>query len=200
MFQLPSLPFLPESFEPFLSTESFEFHYNKHHRAYCDNLNKLLDKNCLGFSLEEVIRYADKNGLKILFNNAAQHWNHSFFWNSISPTISQKSEGLSACLLQSFGSFNSFTEEFLQKGIAIFGSGWIWLIFNKTSQKLEILQTFNAQTPIIDPNLVPIFVIDVWEHAYYIDYRNMRAQYLQELLNRFINWEFASTNFANILA
>lgn len=134
---------------------------------------------------------------KKIFNNAAQHWNHEFFWNSINPSKQDVSSDLIAMIEQQWGSLESFNKQFYDYGAQLFGSGWVWLIFDKTTEKLQIMQTLNAQTPLVTNTLVPLLVIDAWEHAYYIDYRNKRVDYLETIIPH-LNWQFAQENFAKI--
>ena len=177
--------------EPHISQRTLEFHYGKHHAAYVNNLNKLIAGTPFeGKSLEEII----KNSNGGIFNNAAQVWNHTFYWNCMKPNPAKdKPKGkLMEAIIRDFGSFDEFKTKFIEKCATLFGSGWAWLVADKDG-KLSIVQTSNAQTPLTD-DLKPLLVCDVWEHAYYLDYQNVRANYLNEFW-AVINWEFVESNF-----
>lgn len=194
-FILPNLPFNKNDFKPHFSSETFDYHHEKHHNAYVTNLNKLLENNqdMHNEDLETIIK-TSKNSNAAIFNNAAQVWNHSFFWYSIKPGGGGKATG--KILLQiekDFGSYTNFENEFKQAAISQFGSGWAWLVYN--NGKLQIVKTSNANTPVTD-GMRPILNCDVWEHAYYIDYRNKRPDYLDIFMKHMINWDFANKNFS----
>lgn len=195
-FILPELPFDKNSFLPHFSSETFDFHHGKHHMAYVTNLNNLLQNHqeLTQKSLEEIIEISSKdNSLAPIFNNAAQIWNHTFFWHSIKPQGGGKpGEKLMAQIAEDFGSFENFLAEFKQAAISQFGSGWAWLVWHE--EKLKIVKTANADTPITK-SMHPILACDVWEHAYYIDYRNKRPDYVSCYLENMINWEFAEKHF-----
>lgn len=187
MFELRKLPYEKDSMEDFLSSVTFDYHYGKHHQTYVNNLNNLIkDTEFAKSDLFEIITKSSGG----IFNNAAQIYNHDFYWDCITPKASQMSAELSDALKENFGSIESFKEKFLSSATTLFGSGWCWLVFNLDNQKLEITQTSNAQTPITD-NKVPLLVVDVWEHAYYIDFKNTRPNYLEKFYNH-INWDFVS--------
>jgi len=189
-FELPALPYDLDALAPVISRETLEFHHGKHHQAYVNNLNNLLPSSDLeGKSLEDIIKSASGG----IFNNAAQIWNHSFYWNSISPNGGKPQGALGEAIIKTFNSFDNFKAEFTKSATTLFGSGWTWLVQNNNGE-LEILNTVNAGTPITD-NKTPLFTCDVWEHAYYIDYRNARPKYL-EAFWEIVNWEFASENFS----
>ncbi|NRB10808.1 MAG: superoxide dismutase [Rickettsiaceae bacterium] len=194
-FILPELPFDKEDFAPHFSAETFDYHHGKHHNAYVTNLNKLLSDN-QEFSdqdLESIIQATNSSNTGI-FNNAAQIWNHTFFWHSISPNGGGNPNGeILEQIKQDFGDFETFVEQFKQAAITQFGSGWAWLVYN--DGKLEIIKTSNAETPITK-NVQPILACDVWEHAYYIDYRNKRPDYLTAYFEHMVNWQFAAENLA----
>lgn len=194
MFTLPSLPFAPEALEPYISARTLEFHYGKHHQGYIDNLNKLIAGTDLETkSLEEIIAVTSGQADKIaIFNNAAQSYNHSFFWQSLKPST-QISPKLLSLLETSFGSLDNFYNEFKTVATSQFGSGWAWLV--KTGAKLEIIKTANANSPDLKVSK-PLLVIDVWEHAYYLDYQNRRPDYLEAVIRNLLNWDFAQTNLA----
>ena len=195
-FILPNLPYEKDALMPHLSVESFDFHHGKHHNAYVTNLNKLLESNSdmEGKSLEEIISLSKDNNPGI-FNNSAQIWNHSFFWNSMASNGGGKPSGeLMEQIEKDFGSFDNFANEFKTAAATQFGSGWAWLVFD--SGKLKVIKTANADTPIAH-GIKPLLNCDVWEHAYYIDYRNKRPDYVSVFLDHLANWEFAADNFAN---
>ncbi len=185
---LPELPYAREALEPYLSAETLDFHYGKHHQTYVTNLNKLLEgSDQANLSLEELIKQSSGG----IFNNAAQIWNHTFYWNCLSPNGGGEPEGpLFEAINQAFGSFESFKTEFTKTAITTFGSGWAWLVQNSDGT-LALKSTSNAATPLTE-NVTPILTCDVWEHAYYIDYRNARPAYLDNFW-KMVNWQFART-------
>jgi Fe-Mn family superoxide dismutase len=189
-FALPKLPYDQSALAPVISKETFEYHYGKHHKAYIDNLNKALgDSPLKDASLEEIVRKSSGG----MFNNAAQAWNHTFYWHCFTPNGNGSlSAGLEKAVNDAFGSKEKFLEEFVAKGVSNFGSGWTWLV-KDGSGKVSIVNTSNAETPITK-NLIPLLVADVWEHAYYIDYRNARKGHL-DALPKVLNWKFASERF-----
>ncbi len=189
--ELPALPYAQDALEPHISAETLEFHYGKHHQAYVTNLNKLIEgTDKANQSLEEIIKSA---GPGPLFNNAAQVWNHTFYWNSLSPNGGGEPTGaLADAINAKWGSFAKFQEEFNAAAAGNFGSGWTWLVKNESGE-LEIVNTSNAGTPITDGKTC-LLTVDVWEHAYYIDFRNARPKYL-ETFWKLANWEFAAQNF-----
>lgn len=186
---LPPLPFNVDSLSPVISPETIEFHYGKHHAAYVANLNKLIiGTEFETMRLEDII----KKALGGIFNNAAQIWNHTFYWNCLTPAGNGDPAGDVAKLLEkNFGSFARFKEDFTKAAISTFGSGWVWLVKNSDG-KVVIESTSNAMTPIKD-NRRPLLTCDVWEHAYYIDYRNNRAAYLEGFW-KIVNWSFVEKN------
>jgi Fe-Mn family superoxide dismutase len=185
--QLPELPYPQNALEPHISAETIAFHYGKHHASYVDKLNKLIvDTEFAQTPLEEIIARANGG----IFNNAAQVWNHTFYWNCMSPSGGGQPEGQLAKIIDStFGSFNDFKHHFSEAAVANFGSGWTWLVRNGDGS-LEIVSTSNAANPLTDGKQ-PLITCDVWEHAYYIDYRNARAQYIDAFWN-LINWDFVA--------
>jgi len=189
-FELPPLPYAQDALEPHISAETLEYHYGKHHNTYVTNLNKLTEgTDNAGKSLEEIIRTASGG----LFNNAAQVWNHTFYWNCLSPTGGGAPSGaLAAAIDAAFGSFDAFKEKFSTSAATNFGSGWTWLV-KGADGKLAIVNTSNAGCPITD-GITPVLTCDVWEHAYYIDYRNARPKYVEAFWN-LVNWDFAAANF-----
>jgi len=189
--ELPPLPFAADALEPVISAETIDFHYGKHHQAYVTNLNNLLPGTEFeDASLEEIVLKAEGG----IFNNAAQVWNHTFYWNGLSPNGGGEPAGdLAAAIENAFGSFAEFKDAFTKSAVGNFGSGWTWLVKNPDGS-LAIVNTSNAANPTRD-GLTPLLTIDVWEHAYYIDYRNARPKYLGEIWN-LINWDFVASNFA----
>ena len=186
--ELNTLPFAYNALEPMMSEETLHYHHDKHHAGYVAKLNGLIKGTPYeSKTLEEIIKSADGP----IFNNAAQVYNHDFFWNSLSPKVTNPSETLLAMIDKEFGSIENFKESFIEKAISLFGSGWVWLCINQNNT-LSIETTSNADTPICK-GLKPLLTCDVWEHAYYIDYRNVRPDYLENWW-RLINWDFASAN------
>ncbi len=191
--ELPPLPYSKDALTPYISAETIDFHYNKHHKGYVDKLNAAIkDTDLATKSLEDIIQYSFKKGQTGIFNNAAQIWNHTFYWNSLSPQKNaQPTDSLQDAIHESFGSLEAFKEEFTKVAISTFGSGWAWLVKDLTTKKLKVVSTSNAQTPLTDDSLTPLLTCDVWEHAYYIDYRNARPKYLEAFWH-ITNWNFAS--------
>jgi len=189
-FDLPPLPYEMNALEPHISQETLEYHYGKHHKAYVTNLNNLVEgSDYANKSLEEVVKTSNGG----IFNNAAQDWNHSFYWQCLSPNGGGEPTGsLLDAIVTNFGDFKTFKEEFTSKAVKTFGSGWAWLV-KKPDGALEIVTTSNADTPLTSEN-TPLLTCDVWEHAYYIDYRNARPEYLDAFWN-LVNWEFVNVNF-----
>ena len=190
--QLPPLPYAPDALEPTISKETIEYHYGKHHQTYVTNLNNLVaEGEFKDASLEEIIQRASGG----VFNNAAQIWNHTFYWNGLSPNGGGAPTGaLADAIDQAFGSFDEFKQQFAASAAGNFGSGWTWLVKNDDGS-VEIVNTSNAANPMTDGK-TPLLTVDVWEHAYYIDYRNARPKYLEEIWN-IVNWEFVAGNFAS---
>jgi Fe-Mn family superoxide dismutase len=191
-FTLPDLPYAKNALEPHISAETLEFHHGKHHQTYVTNLNNLVPGTEFeGLSLEDIIRKAPAGGM---FNNAAQVWNHTFYWNSLSPSGGGAPSGeLAIAIEKTFGSLEAFKDEFTKCAITTFGSGWAWLVKNKDGS-LAIVSTGNAGCPLTGEQ-TPLLTCDVWEHAYYIDYRNARPKYVEAFWS-LVNWEFAARNFA----
>jgi len=189
--ELPALPFAREALEPHISGETIDFHYGKHHKTYVDNLNKMIEGTELdSMTLEDIVRKAEG----AMFNNAAQIWNHSFYWNCLSPEGGGKPTGaLAKGIEEAFGSFEAFVEQFTKTAIGTFGSGWAWLV-QRSDGTLAIISTSNAATPLTGEDAA-LLTCDVWEHAYYIDYRNARPKYL-EAFWKLVNWEFASSKLS----
>jgi Fe-Mn family superoxide dismutase len=190
-FALPPLPYAQDALAPHISKETFEFHYGKHHQAYVTNLNNLVAGTPNeGKPLEEVVR----NSQGPVFNNAAQVWNHTFFWNSMKPGGGGQPGGaLLAAINAKWGSFAAFKEAFTKSAVGNFGSGWTWLV-KKPDSSVDIVNTSNAATPLTTTDKA-LLTIDVWEHAYYIDYRNARPKFVETFLASLANWGFAEANF-----
>lgn len=192
-FALPPLPFDPAALEPHMSQETLSFHHGKHHKAYIDKTNKLVEEKQLsGRSLVELVRHAAEAKDKPLFNNAAQAWNHSFFWQCLTPGGTRPSEKLAALIEQGFGSLDTLIGKLEEEAVAHFASGWAWLVLN--NGKLEVTSYHDADTPIAHQGGTPLLTLDVWEHAYYIDYRNERPKFAAAVLRNILNWDFASRN------
>ena len=190
-FELPALPYAKDALAPHISVETIEYHYGKHHQTYVTNLNNLVPGTEFeGLSLEEIVLKSSGG----IFNNAAQVWNHTFYWSSLSPNGGGAPTGaLAEAIDKTFGSFDKFKEEFTKTAVTTFGSGWAWLVKNADGS-LALVSTSNAATPLT-AGQTPLLTCDVWEHAYYIDFRNLRPKYL-EAFWALVNWEFASANFA----
>lgn len=192
MYKLPELPYEQNALKSFISEETFKYHYGAHHKAYIDNLNKLLaDSPLQAKPLEEVIFQAAGP----LFNNAAQAWNHTFYWQTLAKNSTQLTtqSPLEKQIVNQFGSIADFKSAFLNEAKLLFGSGWTWLVKNENGN-LKIMNTINADVPFLTKGLIPLMVCDVWEHAYYIDHRNVRANYLDQFWAH-INWQFAEKNY-----
>ena len=195
-FALPPLPYADDALSPTISANTIGFHYGKHHQGYVNKLNELVAGTPLADqALEAVIKAtAGKADQAAIFNNAAQVWNHTFYWNSLRPRGGGKPSGVLAELIEkSFGDYDKFKAEFAKAATGQFGSGWAWLI--KDGGKLIVTKTSNADTPIAQGQK-PLLTIDVWEHAYYLDYQNRRADYVAAVLDQLINWDFAAQNLA----
>jgi superoxide dismutase, Fe-Mn family len=188
--ELPALPYPKNGLEPSISSETLEYHYAKHHAAYVTNINSLIKGTEFeNLALEEIIKKSSGG----IFNNAAQVWNHTFYWNCLKPGGGGQPPGeVSKAIKSAFGSFDNFKNEFTQKAVTLFGSGWAWLVKNKDGS-IAIDQTTNAGTPMTEGKKA-ILTLDVWEHAYYIDYRNARPKYVEAFWN-IVNWGFAEKNF-----
>ncbi len=189
-FELPNLPYAKDALAPHISAETFDYHHGKHHQAYVNKLNALTDgKPEADKSLEELIKSTEGG----LFNQAAQVWNHTFFWNSMKPNGGGAPTGdLADAINRDFGSFDAFKEAFTKTAAGQFGSGWAWLV--SEGGKLSLTSTTNAGNPMTDGK-TPILTLDVWEHAYYVDYRNARPKFIAAYLEHLVNWDFAAANF-----
>jgi Fe-Mn family superoxide dismutase len=190
--QLPALPYATDALAPHMSKETFEYHYAKHHQAYVTNLNNLIvGTEFAEASLEEIV----KKSSGPIFNNAAQVWNHTFFWHSLKPAGGGEPSGpLATAINAKWGSYAAFKEAFTKSAVGNFGSGWTWLV-KKADGSVDLVNTSNAATPVTGAD-TPLVTIDVWEHAYYIDYRNARPKFVETYLNSLVNWGFAEANFA----
>lgn len=193
---LPNLPYAENALEPVISAKTISFHYGKHHKTYVENCNKLVKGTPLeSMTLEQIIlTTAGKPDQTSIFNNAAQVWNHTFYWQSLRPASDAKiPDTLKALIDKSFGSVDSFKAALSQAATTQFGSGWAWLV--KDGDKLKVIKTSNAENPL-SQGLVPLLAVDVWEHAYYLDYQNKRADYVKALIDKIINWDFAVKNLS----
>ena len=197
-FELPALPYEKNALEPHMSANTFDFHHGKHHNTYIVNLNGMLDgSNLADASLEDIIKATAGDPAKAgMFNNAAQVWNHTFFWNSMKPNGGGVPTGeLAAKIDSDLGGFDAFKDAFKAAGATQFGSGWAWLVVGDGG-KLEVVKTPNAETPLTQGK-TPLLTCDVWEHAYYLDYQNRRPDFLAAFLDNLANWDFAAENLAN---
>ncbi|MBY6223507.1 superoxide dismutase [Fe] [Ferrimonas balearica] len=191
-FELPALPYAKDALEPHISAETLEFHHGKHHATYVTKLNGLVEGTELaGKSLEEIVKTSTGG----VFNNAAQIWNHTFYWHCLSPNGGGAATGAIAdAINNAFGSFDAFKAQFTESAINNFGSSWTWLVKNADGS-LAIVNTSNAATPLTEAGVTPLLTVDLWEHAYYIDYRNARPNYMDAFWN-LVNWDFVNENFA----
>ncbi|HEY3813148.1 MAG TPA: superoxide dismutase [Caulobacteraceae bacterium] len=195
MFTLPDLPYGYDALEPAMSSDTLHFHHDKHHKKYVDTVNQLVEKSGKHpASLEAVIEAAVKDGDKKLFNNAAQAWNHAFFWNCMTPKASKPQGDLLAAIERDFGGLDKLRDKFVADGEAQFGSGWAWLI--EQDGKLSVVTTHDAHAPMATPGVKPLLVCDVWEHAYYLDHQNNRKAFLEAFFDRLANWSFAEQQLA----
>ena len=192
-FQLPQLPYDRKALDPVMSAETLDFHYGKHHKAYVDKTNQLLAAKGGGGSLIEVIKAARQEGDSKLFNNAAQLWNHSFFWQCLAPSQGQQPDGKLAKLVEDgFGNAETLLQKLQEEAVNHFSNGWAWLVLDRGS--LRVTSLHDADTPIVHEGMVPLFTLDVWEHAYYIDYRNERPRFASSVLANIVNWDFVAQN------
>ncbi|MDX9831766.1 MAG: superoxide dismutase [Anaerolineae bacterium] len=193
-FELPPLPYPADALEPHMSAQTFSFHHGKHHKAYVDNLNKLIAGTDLeNKPLEEIIRRTANDPAKVgVFNNGAQVWNHTFYWQCMKPGGGGQPTGeLSGLIDQAFGGYQGFVEQFKGTSVGRFGSGWGWLVLENGG--LKVVSTQNADNPLTR-NQVPLLTVDVWEHAYYLDYQNRRPDFVQAFLDHMVNWDFVAEN------
>jgi len=195
-YELPALPYDYTALAPYISKSTLEFHHDKHHAAYVNNYNGLVkDTPFDSQAIEEVIKAVAGDASKAgIFNNAAQAWNHTFYWNSIKPNGGGTPTGaLAEKISADFGSFEAFVDEFKKAGATQFGSGWAWLVLDGGT--LKVTKTGNAENPLTT-GATPLLTMDVWEHAYYLDYQNRRPDYINDFLTKLVNWDFVSANFA----
>ncbi len=196
-FKLPNLPYAKDALDPHVSAETMSYHYDKHHKAYVDKLNDAIEgTDYENMSLENVIINARKNADISVLNNAAQAWNHDFLWHSMSPEGGGSPKGnLKQLLDGAFKNTDGFREEFKKSALGQFGSGWTWLVLDRGEPR--IMSTSNADSPV-GTHLTPLLTLDVWEHAYYLDYQNERAKYVDTFLEHLINWDFAASNLDDV--
>lgn len=204
-FTLQILDYNKEDFDHnIISPDTFKFHYGKHHATYVKKLNELLktNENLQKYSLEDLIKNTYRKGeYQTIFNNAAQVWNHNFYWKSITPkTLNIKEYPILENMIKdNFNNIENFYQTFKKNGLEQFGSGWVWLTYDRENNKLDIIKTSNANTPITT-NKIPLITCDVWEHAYYLDYQNDRKTYLDNFLHKIVNWSFAENNLKKALS
>jgi Fe-Mn family superoxide dismutase len=193
-FQLPDLPFAKDALAPHISAETLEFHYGKHHAAYVKKTNELIEgkSDLSGASLTDVIRNARQSGENKLFNNSAQLWNHSFFWQCLSPEQQPPSGKLAQLIEDGFGGVDPMLQKLGDEAVNHFSNGWAWLVLDR--DQLKITSLHDADTPLVHDGMVPLFTLDVWEHAYYIDYRNERPKFVTSVLSNIVNWDFVARN------
>ncbi|MCI3204982.1 MULTISPECIES: superoxide dismutase [Pandoraea] len=196
---LPNLPYAQDALEPVISARTIGIHYGKHHQAYFTNLHKLLaDSPLANATLEQLIlKSHGREDMEDIFNNAAQAWNHNFYWKSLSPVQTQPDERLAKAIVAKFGSVEALSKQLMSVSASQFGSGWGWLVVDD-KHELAVVKTGNAETPFTRSGQLPLLTVDVWEHAYYLDYQNRRPDYLAETIAKKLNWTFASQNYARI--
>ena len=203
MFTLPELSYSLTALEPFLSKKQMELHYHKHHQGYVDKLNAIIRNGPIQYSsLEEIIKFGSQYPPNNLYNNAAQVWNHNFYWKSMTPNMTSPSHvsmELNYLIEYSFGSVNSLANIFVQESMKHFGSGWTWLLWDGGGEKdhLSIITTHDAICPITSNCIVPLFNCDLWEHAFYVSFENRKEEYLQKFIANLVNWAFAAENYKN---
>lgn len=187
------LPYELNALEPYISAQTLSYHYDRHHKGYIDKLNSLIEGTPYeGLALEQIIARARVNADLDILNNALQTWNHTFLWESMSPNGGNKPDGrIKELITDAFGDFDAFRQQFRETALGLFGSGWVWLVDDHG--KLRIITTGNADSPV-GTDVRPLVVLDVWEHAYYLDYQNARARYVDAFLDNLINWNFAAAN------
>ena len=193
-FQLPELPYSTDALAPHISAETLDFHWGKHHRAYFIKTNDMVQgrQDLTSATLVDIIRKARLDGDTKLFNNSAQAWNHSFFWQCLSPEKQRPSAQLAELIESSFGGVEPMLQKLGDEAVNHFSNGWAWLVLNR--DELEITSLHDADTPLVHDGMVPLFTLDVWEHAYYIDYRNERPRFVTSVLSNIVNWEFVAQN------
>ena len=193
-FRLPDLPFAKDALGDFMSAETLDYHHGKHHKAYVDKTNGMLaEKGLEGRALSDVIRAAKERGDNGLFNNSAQIWNHSFYWQCLAPAEGQRPSGRLAELIDDgFGSTDNLLAKLKEEAVGHFSNGWAWLVLD--GGKLSITSLHDADTPVVYEGMKPLLTLDVWEHAYYIDYRNARPEFAEKVLGNLVNWDFVAQN------
>jgi superoxide dismutase, Fe-Mn family len=193
-YSLPELPYAKDALGEFMSAETLTFHHDKHHNAYVTRTNELVgEKGLEGRSLVDLIRHAKQAGEQTLYNQSAQIWNHTFYWNSLAPAQGQKPTGKLAQLIdEGFGSTDNLLAALKKEAVGHFSNGWAWLVLDR--DQLKITSLHDADTPVAYEGMQPLFTLDVWEHAYYIDYRNVRADFAEKVLGNIVNWEFVARN------
>ena len=193
-FQLPDLPFSKDALAPHMSAETLEFHHGKHHATYVKKTDEMIEGkgDLSGASLVDVVRKAGTSGDKKLFNNSAQLWNHSFFWQCLSPDKQQPSGKLAQLINDGFGGIEPMLQKLGDEAVNHFSNGWAWLLLDR--DQLKITSLHDADTPLVHDGMVPLFTLDVWEHAYYIDYRNERPKFVTSVLSNIVNWDFVAQN------
>jgi len=195
MFSLPDLPYAYDALSPVISDDTLHFHHDKHHATYVKNTNDILQQAGKSFaSLEEVVAEAHKAGDKKLFNNAAQAWNHAFFWESMSPETQDPTGDVAEAIRSAFGDHGALKEAFVTEGAGHFASGWVWLVAD-TDGAVKVISTHDAADTLTEQGLTPLLVCDLWEHAYYLDYQNDRKQFLTKWFEALPNWSFAGAQF-----
>lgn len=195
MYALPKLPYDESALEPTMSRATVATHYGKHHKKYVDNVNDLVAKhNLQADSMEALVRLAHTTDHRGLANNAGQSWNHGFYWESMAAQPTGPAQGPLALAIEAFGGADKLREAFLAEGVGHFASGWAWVVAR--GGKLEVISTHDAGCPIVEPGLTPLLVCDVWEHAYYLDFKNDRKSFLEAWYDRLANWRFAESQFA----
>ncbi len=194
-FTLPPLPYAEDALEPAISARTLSFHHGKHHKAYVDKANAAIEGTSMAQLSEiEVIRRAKAEGNQGLFNNAAQAWNHEFLWNSFAPNGGgAPTAELKAALDRDLGGVEAFTEAFTKEATGHFGSGWAWLVADRGT--LKVISTHDADNALVHDGLTPLLVLDLWEHAYYLDYQNARPEFVKAFLSKLVNWDFAAANY-----
>jgi Fe-Mn family superoxide dismutase len=196
MFELPDLPYAYDALEPVISDKTLHFHHDKHHATYVKTVNELVNAGAeAGRRLEDIVRGAARSGNRKLFNNAAQAWNHAFFWVAMTPNPEKPPSELSAAIAGAFGDLKGLRQKFVEEGAAHFGSGWVWLVAGQAG-KLEVRSTHDADDTLTKDGLTPLIVCDLWEHAYYLDHQNDRKGFLEQWFDALPNWSFAARQFA----